>query len=598
MLNKNDFVLVNLNSKGAIESVSEQFTKAFGYSLKEVKGRYFESLATFVAPTTVSFSAPEYGKLYFIEIITSWGDTIFCTLIAIKKEEHALNPHPFLISFLEPPNPYPYLSTDNIFKQIFENVAVGVALVNTKGLILRANHTFQSFLEYSEPELQQMTFPEFTHSEDVNKDLEYYKQLLANEIQSYQMEKRYITKSGTVVWVHLSVSLMRREDNSVKHAVAIVKNIDERKRMELELKESKSRLERAFTGAREAVWHWMDVNTEEVWWSPSFNEILGYDETELRPGVTSFYNILHPDDHKKLDHALKLHFELKEPFDVVYRVKTKAGVYKWINAKGVAEIDENGETNSMIGIFADLDQIKEAEMLLTEKYLALEQSNKELENFAYIASHDLQEPLRTISSFLQLFKLSIKNPVGKEAEEYLEIVLQASLRMRKLVEDLLEYSKVKAEGDEPEVIQMDVLIKEVISDFTTQIKEKEAEVLVRHPLPVFGDRTKVYRLFNNLLSNALKFSRTGEKPIVTIEAAKVGSRVEYSFSDNGIGIDKNYHSVVFDIFKRLHSKDKYTGSGIGLSVCKKIVELHKGSIQLDSEPGKGSKFTFDLPSEN
>lgn len=589
-------VLVYLTSDGRISSVNEQFTRYFGFPTISIAQRPFSSI---ICPSVLDkkYGNPEHLGVYPFQtrILTAWGTGIDVTLFPLRETVNFAGLRDFLITFHSPDVSEPAgLSTPDVFRQVFEKAAIGVAIVSPEGVILRANSAFEDYLGYSQAELQKLTFPEFTHKDDIDKDVQYYSQLKAGEIDDYQMEKRYITKDQRVIWVHLSVSLLRDANGKEVNAIAVIKDIDKRKRMEIELRDHKIRFERAFSGAREAVWHWLDVNSDELWWSPSLYEILGYSGNEIKPnssaGVKEF---LHPDDKKKVLKAVKNHLYEAESFDTVFRLKTREGHYKWVNARGVAERDESGKPTEMIGIVADIDEIKKAQELIKEHYLALENSNKELENFAYVASHDLQEPLRTISSFLQLFELSLDAPVNDVAASYLATVQKASLRMRSLIDDLLEYSRVGSIV-EIEYVEVDALLNEVLSDLTASIESSEGLIVRKRLYAVKGDKNMLYRLFKNLISNAIKFRRPGCSPEIVIDSRIVKSRVVYTVADNGIGIREEYYDRVFEVFKRLHTREEYPGSGIGLSVCKKIVGLHSGDIAVNSDLQRGSTFTFDL----
>ena len=212
-----------------------------------------------------------------------------------------------------------------------------------------------------------------------------------------------------------------------------------------------------------------------------------------------------------------------------------------------------------------------------------------------MASHDLQEPLRTIRSFIQLFKYSLTTELSKESESYLERVSIASDRMRGLIQDLLSYSRINIKEFSPARVDTRELVSVVLSDLTTRIHESKAVVLCEGALPVHGEYNILYRLFKNLIVNAIKFVSSDTSPVIKIKSFKNGNRVCFTIEDNGIGIPEEYRETVFEIFKRLHARNEYEGSGIGLSVCKKIIELHNGSISIDSNPDGGTSVSFDLP---
>lgn len=223
----------------------------------------------------------------------------------------------------------------------------------------------------------------------------------------------------------------------------------------------------------------------------------------------------------------------------------------------------------------------------------LERKNKELEQFAYVASHDMQEPLRTTSSFVDLLRKQYKGKLDENADKYLDYIVQSSDRMKILIKDLLDYSRL---GREKEKRQVDCnsIVEQVKADLNKVIRESQAEVRAGS-LPVLDAfPTELKLLFQNLVSNSIKFRRPGVPPIVEIKAANVNGVWEFSLGDNGIGIEPQYLERIFVIFQRLHNRSDYDGSGIGLAHCKKIVELHGGRIWVESKPGVGSTFFFTI----
>lgn len=242
-------------------------------------------------------------------------------------------------------------------------------------------------------------------------------------------------------------------------------------------------------------------------------------------------------------------------------------------------------------------QIREAninlEKRIQERTSELEMKNKELEQFAYVASHDLQEPLRTTSSFIELFKEKYQGQLDEEADTMLGFITQASERMKILIADLLDYSRIGRK-----IVIQDVnlnrLLEDVLDDLSTFIQETNADIRIL-PMPVIrGYQTEIKQLFQNLIMNAIKFRKKGMAPVIKIKPEKKPGFWQFSVSDNGIGIDEKHKERIFIIFQRLHTRDEYEGSGIGLSHCKKIAELHGGKIWVESVPGEGSTFYFTI----
>jgi len=225
----------------------------------------------------------------------------------------------------------------------------------------------------------------------------------------------------------------------------------------------------------------------------------------------------------------------------------------------------------------------------------LERSNTDLERFAFVASHDLQEPLRMVTSFSQLLARRYKGRLDKEADEYLEYILTGTKRMAALIEDLLSYSQIVHSTEEGAPVDCSVVLDKVLESCRVIIEENAA-VITRDPLPVVeGDEGQISQLFHNLLTNALKYRKREVPPEVHISARRAANEWIFSFRDNGIGIASEHLQQIFIIFKRLHKKTDYPGTGIGLALCQRIIEGQSGRIWVESEPGVGSTFFFTWP---
>jgi two-component system sensor histidine kinase/response regulator len=222
--------------------------------------------------------------------------------------------------------------------------------------------------------------------------------------------------------------------------------------------------------------------------------------------------------------------------------------------------------------------------------------NKELEQFAYVASHDLQEPLRTISNFVGLLNQKYSENTDKSVKQYLHFIVDATTRMQNLIRDLLILSRI-GRDETFTAIDCNKILEDVLEDISATIKESNARI-TSSSLPILsGTEIEFKQLFQNLISNSIKFCEKGVIPEITINAKERDRDYLFSFKDNGIGIEEQYREQVFVIFKRLHSMDEYAGTGIGLATCKKIVLLHNGSIWVESKSGEGSTFYFTIPKE-
>jgi light-regulated signal transduction histidine kinase (bacteriophytochrome) len=242
----------------------------------------------------------------------------------------------------------------------------------------------------------------------------------------------------------------------------------------------------------------------------------------------------------------------------------------------------------------DTTDRKSAEQQLKATAADLARSNAELEQFAYVASHDLQEPLRMVASYTQLLARRYRGRLDQDADEFIEFAVDGARRMQDLINDLLAYSRVGTRALQPESVDTGRLVDQVVADLAAAIDDSGGRV-VHVQLPVVhGDPTQLRQLFQNLIANAIKFH--GQRaPEVTITAVANGATWTFAVRDNGIGIDQQYLERIFVLFQRLHTRDDYPGTGIGLAICRKIVERHHGRIWLESTPGQGTTFFFTLP---
>lgn len=239
----------------------------------------------------------------------------------------------------------------------------------------------------------------------------------------------------------------------------------------------------------------------------------------------------------------------------------------------------------------ELRKAKEKQKHLIDR---LSNSNKELEQFAYIASHDLQEPLRVISSYVQLLAKRYNGKLDSNADQFIEYTVDGCRRMESLIEGLLKFSRVGTNKSEMKWNNCHKILNNVVKDLKIRIAESNTNIIWDELPFLFVDASQIGIVFQNLIKNGIKYNKSGS-PEIDIHAQQVGNLWQFTVEDNGIGIEEHFHENIFKIFKRLHSHTEYTGTGIGLSICKKIIEHHRGSIKVESEPGKGSKFIFTLP---
>jgi signal transduction histidine kinase len=237
---------------------------------------------------------------------------------------------------------------------------------------------------------------------------------------------------------------------------------------------------------------------------------------------------------------------------------------------------------------------KRAQDDLANKVEELARSNRDLEQFAYVSSHDLQEPLRMVAAYTQLLADRYRGKLDENADKYIGYAVEGALRMQALIEDLLAFSRVGRNGQEHKETDCNAAIDEALRNLAAAVRESGV-IVTRGPLPpLLADHFQLVQLFQNLIGNAIKF-RKNRPPMIKISAQRIGDKWQLSIEDNGIGIARDHKEQIFVIFQRLHTRDEYSGNGVGLAICKKIVEQHGGRIWVESEPGRGATFQFTLP---
>lgn len=359
------------------------------------------------------------------------------------------------------------------------------------------------------------------------------------------------------------------------------------------LNESRERLGLLIEGVKDHAIIMLDPNGNVMSWNPGAERINGYSEEEI---IGRNFSCFYPQEYIEQDKPVQ---ELKEAVakgrfeGEGWRVR-KDGARFWADVVITALYDKDGLLRGFAKITRDVTERKRAEDRLNETLTDLQRSNKELEQFAYVASHDLQEPLRMVASYTQLLAERYENQLDDKAKKFIHYAVDGAVRMQLLINDLLVFSRIGTRGRPPEPVEAYAVLEEAKNNMKMNIDEAKA-IITNDVLPeVRADASQLVQVFQNLIGNAVKFRGTDD-PKIQISARDEGVEWLFSVNDNGIGMEQQYADKVFVIFQRLHTKEEYPGSGIGLAICKKIVERHGGRIWFESEPGKGTTFYFTIP---
>ncbi len=360
-----------------------------------------------------------------------------------------------------------------------------------------------------------------------------------------------------------------------------------------QLKESEARFAAAVEGLSVGVWDWIDVGEKAEWWSPRFYALLGYEDREIPASVDTFRANLHPDDVVRTFEAVTDHFEGKGPFRVEYRLKTRSGAYRWFLGTGQAIRAADGTPVRMIGSIMDIHDLKLSNAALQESVDKLETANRELDHFAYIASHDLRAPLRGISNAATWLEEDLSDQLTEESTEHLRLLRSRVDRMERLLSDLLAYSRAGRRESEPAMVDCSLLVEDVIE---WVVPPPGFTIRILTPLPtLFIAQTLLEHVFLNLIGNAIKHHDRTEGE-VTISYARSDEMHHFIVADDGPGIPERFQEKAFAMFQTLQSRDKKEGSGIGLAIVKKMVASVDGNVELRSPlTDRGTAFHVVLP---
>jgi len=360
-----------------------------------------------------------------------------------------------------------------------------------------------------------------------------------------------------------------------------------------QLEAGEERLRLALAGANDGLFDW-DLTGNAAYFAPRWKEMLGYADAEIPAVLESWSDRIHPDDRERVLAALAAFRTGSDAeYRIEHRLRHRDGSYRWILARGLGIRDGAGRLTRLIGAHTDMTARHSLEDSLHERTVELQRSNDELERFAYAASHDLQEPLRMVVSFTKLLERKYADRLDATAREYIAFAVDGATRMQVMINDLLQFSRVSTRGGSLGPVDMEVALSLALRNLQVAIAESGARV-THDPLPrVMGDATQLMQVLQNLIANAVKF-RGDRSPQVHVSAALRDGRWRFTIADNGIGIEEKFRERIFLIFQRLHGRGEYPGNGIGLSLCKRIIERHGGTIGVESVPGSGSTFHFTL----
>ena len=487
------------------------------------------------------------------------------------------------------------------FRSLFEMSRDGIVFVDLEGHIEEMNQAYLDLVGYDRDEISTHTYQDLTPEKWRAGEAEIIETQVMRRGFSDEYEKEYVRKDGSIAPISLRTILVRDLDGRPVRFMGIVRDITELKDKEEALRASEKRYRSLFDLSHDGVvFVGLDGPVEEA--NDAYLDMLGYDLDELI-GVT--YQQLTPVRWAAMEAEIVEKQLMSRGYTDEYEkeyIRKNGSVFP-IAVRSILVRDEAGTPVRIMGIVRDITEQKQAKEALERHARDLARSNEELEQFAYVASHDLQEPLRKIRAFGDLLAEEKQENLDEEGRQYIDFMTDAASRMQTLVSDLLALSRVTTAAQPFEDLPLNDVFDTVLSDLSVSLEEVDGQVDVANAPTIEADRTQMDQLFRNLIGNALKFHKPGVAPRVAVRMAAEaeplpavpGPAHTIVVSDNGIGFEPSQGSKLFQPFKRLHARHQYEGAGIGLAICEKIVLRHHGQITATGTPGEGATFTVTLP---
>lgn len=491
--------------------------------------------------------------------------------------------------------------TENELSTFFEYTPDFLCIAGENGYLKRVNARASESLGYSREEFMNTPFMDFIAEED--------RQVAMNLIISAKNNKGYysneigiITQDDSILRVDWTVfSLEDSED-----VFCVGKDVTLYNHNLSLLKTQKEKFQILTETVTDAVWDF-DLEKREMSWGLGLKKLFGYNPNAFGKAEEVWLEKLHPKDRKRIEKSFYSFLENKNESKWVeeYRLKRKDGTYAHVLDTGQFIKNEIGKAIRMVGTLQDISEYREYQAKLENlnhqlinQAKSLSRSNKDLEEFAYVASHDLQEPLRMITGFMTRLEEKYGEELDEKAKEYINFAVDGAKRMRQVIQGLLTFSKVGRHDITFSEVNLELVLKEVKLLLSEAIKEKEAEVCVGEMPVILSVEYELKEVFLNLIENAVKYSKENLAPTISVCYKENKNQHIFVVEDNGIGISEEYYEKIFGVFQRLHGHSEYSGTGIGLAIVKKIINNLGGSISLESELNKGTKFFIKLPKKS
>jgi PAS domain S-box-containing protein len=491
------------------------------------------------------------------------------------------------------------------YRTVLESMEDAYFEIDLVGNFTFVNNAVCRDLGYSREELIGMNYKGYTAEEDIKSLFQAFNEVYRTGVPNRGVPWKSTLKDGSHGFGETSISPLRNSKGEIVGFCGITRDITERKQAEEALRQSEEKYRTVLDEIGDAYFE-VDLKGNFTFVNDQMTQHLQYSKEELLGMNYRTFTV--KEEIKNVYEAYNRVYRTGEPgLSFGHKVIRKDGTGRVSNVSISPVKNAKGEIIGFRGISRDITAQKrleeEREALLQEIRKInqkLEEANKELQDFVYIASHDLREPLRKISSFGTLLQDSLKGTLNEDQQENFEFMIDGARRMQDMIDALLTYSRLTTRAKPLEWVDLNKVIEDLKKlELATVLDETRGAIHVPKPLPsIQADLSQMHQLFQNLIGNGLKFHKEGIPPEIIIRAYEVeNNMIRIEVEDNGIGIDEKYHGQLFTMFKRLHSREQYEGTGIGLASCKKIVERHGGNIGIKSSLGTGSTFWFTLPRE-
>jgi PAS domain S-box-containing protein len=485
------------------------------------------------------------------------------------------------------------------FRALISQTAVGIYQADLNRVVTFVNDILCKMFGFEKERLIGQVLWSTTFKEDLELERRLFEDFKSTRT-SFEIDKRIVTKTGEVKWVKESVSAIYNSGGELESTMGVILDITEAKLAEQAAKETSQKFEIVLESLPQMTWTNLP-NGDVTFYNHRWDDYTGLTSEQINDRL--WKTVVHPDDIASTIEAYNRSLEHGTVFEFENRCKKYDGSYRWHLSRALPVKNEKGEILIWVGTATDIHDQKVAndllEKIVRDRTSQLERSNDDLLHFAHVASHDLKEPLRKIKTYCYRLEDEYKDDLPASAQSYIHKIHGAIERMTTMIDGVLSYSKLSADEGTIETIDLNVLIKAIEQDLEVLIQQKSATIDVT-PLPTIeGSLVLMYQLFYNLINNALKFSKLTVPPVISIRSEmleKTGNDyIVLLISDNGIGFEQKFAKEIFQTFTRLHSKDEYEGTGLGLALCYKIVQRHGGTIEATGMPGEGATFRIFLP---